>query len=229
MKALNICTAVVLAALATQVQSSEPPKDSPKPIASGFPTGGWATTAELPETVIAVGIPASIQPFLFLVYSPIHTAAPDLRYTITVDGAVLSPSTSEGTGTLVEGKNISLRQMSAEGSSIGGTWRAIYPQNDPWITSSSQWMGFPNQVTLIASFATPRLAVIGLDLDTKDCPVASFQVLVDDAELKHQNKVITWPRGGSVLSYGKKFAVKVLGQCTARMGASGGITYAFPK
>lgn len=193
-----------------------------------FPHGGWATNTASPEAYISIGVPKEAGPFLFSIRNSILTDNVNVAYQITRDGSPITPISVEGNGVLIEGQNVSIRQ-NANGSSMPGTWSVIYPNGSPWVTGKNGWSAFPGQPTIVASFSSQRLMVIEIDKQIQ-CTGASMQLQIDDAPLKKgDGSVLIWPESSAVLTYGKKVAVSVAGSCPQSTGATGSISFVFPK
>lgn len=191
--------------------------------AADFPAGGWVTNGHDTHSVIAVGLPADVGPFIYRIYNPPLVDSELVSYGIRVDDMLLTPTSNEGNTAVVEGRNVSIRQRTT-GASMPGQWSAYVEGASVPASRQVAWAAFPDRSTLVAAFEDARLLLVGL-ADTTDCTGEEMQVWVDDVQLKHPDgSAITWRARSSVLTYGRKVSVVVSGQCSQGV-AQGSLHY----
>jgi hypothetical protein len=184
--------------------------------AEQFLQGAWRTDADHRTYAVSSGLPAAGLDATIIFGSSYFEDGVDLTHQVTTDrGTYTVANVTEASGTMIEGKNIELRQSNSTGGMVGGTWRAVTQPIAPTQFSKFHWTVYPGRSSLVLNLARPRQFVLTFTGHTNAaCNKGQVRVFVDGNQLKYRSGAnVTLLPQTSIWSQGKVVTVVWDGDC----------------
>ncbi|MCM4155993.1 hypothetical protein [Gramella sp. AN32] len=174
-------------------------------------SGGWRTSVDNPFTRITVS--NNLETNIYKIECTTLVDAPILQFKITVDGTVVQAIFQEGSYVVVEGKMITIQQLTP-GIMVKGTWAIIQQPETSAITIPWNYYTSLSNDLLVATLKVEQEFLLSINYSTLNCSNTSFTVFIDGLPVKDENNnILKFLEGSTIYGKGKLITIRATGTC----------------